>query len=44
LHRADLLQALGRNGELAELIKKELSRFPDYVSKRILRSYRHPQP
>lgn len=44
LHRADLLQALGRNGELAELIKKELSRFPDYVSKRILRSYRHSQP
>jgi hypothetical protein len=40
LHQVDLLQSLGRGGELAELIKKELSRFSDYASKRILRSYR----
>jgi uncharacterized protein (TIGR03790 family) len=44
LHRADLLQVLGRDGELAELIKKVSSRFPDSVSKHILRSYRHSHP
>jgi len=39
LHQADLLQSLGRDEELAELIKKALSRFTDDASKRILRSY-----
>ena len=44
LHQADLLQSSGRDGELAELIKKDSSRFPDDASIRILRSYRQSQP
>ncbi|MBV8377272.1 MAG: TIGR03790 family protein [Verrucomicrobia bacterium] len=44
LHQADLLQSLGRNDELAELIKKDLSRFPDDTSKRILNSYEESNP
>jgi hypothetical protein len=44
LHQADLLQSLGRDGELAELIKKDSSRFPDDASQRILRSYRQSAP
>jgi hypothetical protein len=44
LHQADLLQSLGRDRELTELIKKDSSRFPDYASKRILRSYQQSKP
>jgi uncharacterized protein (TIGR03790 family) len=44
LDQADLLQSFGRDSELAELIKKDSSRFQDYVSKRILRSYRPSSP
>ena len=44
LHQVALLQSLGRDGELAELIKKNLSRFPDSASKQILRSYRQSKP
>jgi hypothetical protein len=44
LHRADLLQTLGRDVELAKLIKKVSSRFPDDASKRILRSYQRSNP
>jgi tetratricopeptide (TPR) repeat protein len=39
LHQADLLQSLKRDEQLAELIKKALSRFTDDASQRILRSY-----
>jgi len=42
LEQADLLQSLGRDSELAELIKKDSAPFQDYLSKRILKSYRQP--
>jgi uncharacterized protein (TIGR03790 family) len=44
LHQADLLQSLGRDEELAELIKKDSLRFPDYASKRILKMYQQSKP
>jgi uncharacterized protein (TIGR03790 family) len=44
LHQADLLQSLGRDQELAELISKDSLRFPDYASQRILRSYQPSKP
>ena len=44
LHQADLLQSLKRDEQLAELIKKALSRFTDDASKRILRSYLRSKP
>jgi uncharacterized protein (TIGR03790 family) len=44
LHQADLLQSLGRDTELAKLIKEVSLRFPDEVSNRILSSYRQSEP
>jgi hypothetical protein len=44
LHQADLLQSLGRIGELTALIKKDSLRFPDDAWQRILRSYGQSEP
>jgi hypothetical protein len=44
LHQADLLQSLGRVRELAALIKRDSSRFPEDEWQRILKSYWQPGP